>query len=234
MAPSEYIRLGIGGIFLEEEVYRQQREASDGLTKGFILVAIIGVLIGMASMIGGILNVFASPDFDSVTTTLYDGLINMPWYQNLDATVPNFDVTFQETFTRSIQFVRIFEGGGVVNALASLVVVPIFQILTWLVYGSVAHIFARMLGGKGSLSQTLSCTALAAGASLINLVKIVPFAQSAGVLLLSLMASYIAIREAHHLSPKRAFGATLLGPLLLVVLVGLVSCIAIFILTASQ
>jgi hypothetical protein len=46
----------------------------------------------------------------------------------------------------------------------------------------------------------------------------VPFAQVSGVFLLTMIANYLAIREAHELTPRQAFWATIFAPLLLLLL----------------
>jgi hypothetical protein len=84
-----------------------------------------------------------------------------------------------------------------------------------------------MAGGSGTLTQTLGCTALAAGAQVLSLIKVVPYASVSGVLLMTLVANYLALRIAHELSPRRAFWATVAAPLLLVVVAGLGGCILI-------
>lgn len=225
----EFVRLGLGGLFLEQQVYQQQRESPESLRRGFILVATIGVLVGLATLIGQVGEALVTPASDVMMRTIYEGLTAMPWYQDLLEMQPGFADEFREQFDRIAQIIRLFQGGGVIGGLVSFVLSPLLYLLGWLIFGLLAHVIARALGGSGTLAQTLGCTALAAGVSLLNLVQIVPFAQVAGVGLLSLVANYVAIREAHELAPGPAFWATILGPLLLLVLFAGGLCVFIFI-----
>ncbi len=223
----EYMRLGIDGLFLKTETYRYQREASDGLRRGFILVVLIGLLVGLAALIGQTIEVLATPDSADVVRTLYDGIVQMPLYQDLVVRVPDFEATFQTSFEQTARVMQWLNGGGIVGGLIGVFLTPLAYVTGWLLAGMIGHTVARMLGGTATLSQTLSCTAIAAGVGLLNLVLWVPFAQVSGVLLLGLIAQYIAIREAHRLSPWRAFWATITGPLLLVFILAVVISIVL-------
>lgn len=227
---AEYIRLGFRGFLLDQEVYRQQRESSNRFKEGFILVLLIGVLVGLATMIGQIGEILTSPDFEHIISTLYDGLTTMPWYINLTRTMPNFAAEFKQNFDNVVAVFRFLEGGGIVGAISNLITIPLSFVLTWIIYGIVAHIVARMVGGTGSLTQTLGCTALAAGANVLSLIKVVPYAEVSGVLLMTLLANYLALRIAHELTPRRAFWATVAAPVLLVVLAGIGGCVLLLVL----
>lgn len=217
----EYMRLGVGGLLLETDAFRQQREATDRVKRGFLLVLLVGLLVGFASMIGQIGETLASRNRETVNQTIYDGLTRMPWYVNLHTSTPGFAETFQQNFDTITQVLDMVEGTSITGGVISFVATPLLFLATWLVYGLVAHPIARLLGGSGTLGHTLGCTALAAGANLLAVVQVVPFVQTGGIILLVLLANYVAIREAHTLSPWRALWATLFGPILLL-LIGLV------------
>lgn len=225
----DLVRLGLGGLFLETAVYREQRNAEDRLRRGFLLVALIGLLVGFATMIGQIGATLLTPNFDTAVRILYDGLVAMPWYEQVRRVDPAFPGQFQQSFDQTVQALRFLSGGGILGGVIGFVVTPFFYLLIWLLFGFLAHLMARLLGGSGTLTQTLGCTALASSANLLGLVQIVPFAQVAGTTLLGLIAGYVAIREAHQLAPWRAFWATLLGPLLLVLLFTCALCVLFFV-----
>jgi hypothetical protein len=225
----DYLRLGVRGLLLEPGVYRQQRDAPDTLRQGLMLVLLVGVLVGVATTLGHVGEWLVSPPQAMVQRTVYEGLTEMPWYQNVSFIVPDFEETFKQQFDIVFGIMTLLDdrGGSLTMALVNGVATPLLYLVTWLVYGLVAHVGARGLGGKGTLQQTLGCTALAAGANLLALVQVVPFAQAGGVLIVALLANYLALREAHTLTPWRAFWAAMLGPLLLVVLVVLVVLVAL-------
>lgn len=224
-------RLAIGGLFLETASYREQREATDRVRRGFLLVALIGLLVGLAALIGQIGIALSSPGFDVIVHTMYDGLTRMPWYEQASEADPAFVVGFKSNFDEVVQNLRPLLSGSLLQSAVGVVLTPFAYVLGWLIFGSVAHLAARLFGGRGTFSQTLGCTALASSANLLNLVQIVPFAQAAGVTLLGLIASYVALREAHlfHEQPWRAFWTTIFGPLLLALLFGCAFCAVLYV-----
>jgi hypothetical protein len=85
------------------------------------------------------------------------------------------------------------------------------MLLSWLVYGLLAHLFSRLFRGTGTLGQTLGTVALAWTPFLLRGLAIVPFLVIGGVLnTWQLICRYKAVRAAHQLSWGRAFWATLL------------------------
>ncbi|MCU0493572.1 MAG: YIP1 family protein [Chloroflexaceae bacterium] len=226
-ALSDLFRLGIGGLFLETPVFREQREASNRMQRGFLLVLLVGVLVGLAAFVGQLLTLAITPSVDTIFQTLRNGLTAMPWYRDLSQLNPAFPAQFDQAFAQAETTLRTLNS-GLLGGLAGVILTPLVYLITWLIFGAFAHVVARMLGGQGSFSQTLGCTALASGVNLLALVQIVPAAQVAGVTLLGLLANYVAIREAHQLQPWRAFWATLLGPLVLVLLFTCAICLLFF------
>lgn len=224
----DYLRLGVGGILLDPNVFRQQRDAPDGLKRGFMLVLLVGLLVGGAAAIGQIAENAVSHRQEAVIQTVYEGVTHMPWYVNV-RDMQGFQEAFDQQFAQAAQIYRFLDSrffGS--NSLVGALLIPFQYLLLWFVSGLFAHIVARGMGGKGTLSQTLGCLALATGANLLAVVEIVPFAQVSGVILLALVVSYLAIRETHGLRPWGAFWATMLGPLVLV-LVLFVGSILLFI-----
>lgn len=228
----KYIRLGLAGLLLEQHIYYQQREAPDRFQQGFLLVLTIGVLVGSAIFLGNAVEWATSPNKTVFQTTLYEELTTMPWYTNQESTLPGFEERFRQEFYQFAPWIlQLTRGGDIVQnilivllgellgGIAGLVVIPLIYVVQWALYGVVAHGIARMFGGGGTLDQTLGCLALASGANLLSVVQLFPFAEAAGILLIGLIGSYIAIRVVHEISPGRAFWATVLGPLVFLVLV---------------
>jgi len=226
------LRLGVGGMLLEPQVYREQRDAEHGLRRGLLLVLLVSLLSGAAALIGSLLQGLAQPSPETVVATVYDGVRALPWYAERAADDPSFAPAFDASFDASVANLRALTGGGAANGLTQLLLAPVFGLLGWLIGGLVAHLLARALGGRATLTQTLSTTALSAGAGLLGLVLVVPFARVAGATLLSLLATYVAIREAHGLSAWRSFWATVLGPLILIALALLLGCALLFLLVS--
>ncbi len=109
------------------------------------------------------------------------------------------------------------------SSLAGLVLKPLGLIISWLIFGLLAHLFARMLGGSASLGQTLGATSLAAAPQLLSLLTALPFVVVAGIGTWTLLCRYMAIRVTHDLSWARSLWAVLLPPIFLGFLVFLLA-----------
>ncbi|WP_129633286.1 Yip1 family protein [Candidatus Oscillochloris fontis] len=223
----QIIRLGLEGLLLNPTAYRDQRDSPEGLRRGFMLILVIGLLVGVSSLIGDLGEAITRPSAATISQTVYDGLRDMPWYQDRREADPNFPDQFDQIFNQVNQSIQMFSG-GIGRSMSGVITTPLMMLLGWLIFSLISHPMARALGGQASFSQTMACTALAAGANLLAIVQVVPFAQVAGTALLGLIASYVAIREAHQLQPWRAFWATMIGPIMLGVLVIITACIGTF------
>ena len=112
------------------------------------------------------------------------------------------------------------------NAALNLVLLPVTMILLWLLWGVVAHVVARLLGGKGTLSQTLGATALAEAPQLLSLVTVIPFVVVGGVIgTWRMLCRYTALKTVHGLSWPRAVAATLLPGILFGILIAVLGFI---------
>lgn len=224
------LRLGLGGLLLDPRAFQAQRDAPDGIRRGLVLVLLVGLLVGVAAWLGDIGEYLTTPDPAAVSETLYTGITGLPIYQQLVAAAPEFGAAFEQGFAQPQP--ALFGATPLAGALGVLTT-PLIFLIGWLLFGAIVHIAARAFGGVAGFSQTLACTALATGVNLLALVQIVPYAQVAATTILGLLATYVAVREAHALAPWRAFWAVTLGPLLLAALVGGVFCCALFILISA-
>ena len=218
-------RLGLDGILLNPLAYRNQRDSPNGLRRGFILVVMIGLIVGIATLIGDLGEYVAQPRTAAITKTIYDGLRAMPWYAQVNTINPQFPVQFDQIFAQVTQIVQMVSGGGIIGSLVGVITTPLIMVVSWLFFGTAGHLMARTLGGRATFNQTLACTALASGVNLLSIVQVVPFAQVSGTLLLGLVTSYVAIRVAHELPPWRTFWATMLGPVILALILIALACV---------
>lgn len=219
-------RLSTAGLFLDPNAFREQRDNPATLRDGFLVVALVGIVVGAASIIGSLLSTLASPDPLAVLDVIQRGIERTSFFAELQRINPAFDL--EPFFTQLAQIVAPLRWSGLIGAIAT----PFVYLLSWLIYGFVAHLAARSLGGDGTFAQTLGCTALASGANWLAVVQIVPFAQVAGTTLLGLIGCYLGLRAAHNLPAWRAFWAALMGPIVLVVLLMLFGCGALAVLVA--
>ncbi len=220
-------RLGIDGLLLNPLAYREQRDSPDGLRRGFTLIAIIGLIIGAASLIGNLGEYASQPSSEAIVKTVYVGLRTMPWFAQVSELDSTFPARFDQQFAQITQSIQTISDGGMIRSLAGIITTPLIMVVSWLLFGTIAHLMARALGGRAAFHQTLACTALASGVNILGVIEVVPFAQVTGTMLLGLVASYVAIREAHGLPPWRTLWATILGPVLLALILIAVTCVGL-------
>lgn len=231
-APPSLVRLAVGGLLLDPRAYRVQRDDPAGLRRGLVLVLLIGLLVGLAALIGDLGEYFTQPNPAVVSRTIYDGLTAMPWYKQAVQANPEFATLLESVFASPGGFSLT---PTPLASLFGLLLTPVLGAIGWFVGGAFVHVAARAFGGAGRFGQTLATTALASSASLLGLVQVVPYAEliPASLLvasgLLSLLATYVAVRETHGLPPWRSFWAVLVGPLLVGVLLLSLYCCVVFV-----
>jgi hypothetical protein len=161
---------------------------------------------------------WTSPDLGSIRDAVIEGLRDMPWQQQIpadaleevqDIVEQNVDIVFQ-----IIELIQ----PSIPSAISGLLLQPLGLVFSWLIVGLLAFIFAKLLGGTGTLSQTYGTTALAAAPHLLGVVNILPYVQTAGLTMWSLICTYLAIKYVHDLTPGRAFWAIALPIILLIFL----------------
>jgi hypothetical protein len=213
---SRFAGLVTRALFLRTDAYEEMREARNPFVEGLFIIVIIGVIIAVAGVVGTTLEWASSPDGAALQDILYDGLTNMPWYQMLEQEIGReFTEQFQWQWNLNSQIAR-WAAPTPLSSLAGVVTTPLWLIIGWLIYGLLAHLFARLLGGEASLSQTLGCTALAVTPQVLNLAGLLPSVAMGGVVATwTLICRYVALKQAHRFTWGRAFWATVLPRLAL-------------------
>jgi hypothetical protein len=132
---------------------------------------------------------------------------------------------FEQNYNMGWQIADMFSpsiGGAVVN----IIVIPLALIVRWLVYGLLAYLFARWLGGTAELSDTLGVLALAVAPQVLNAFNLLPYISTGNLVSIwGILCAYVGIKTAHKLPWHRAAWATLLPFLLFFVAVILVGCL---------
>jgi len=226
-ALSEYLNLGLGALFLQEETYAKMREDSKGVVKGLFFIVLVGVIVAAIAVVGKALEWSTTPDLSNLKNIVLQELQRAQWFQSM-ARSPQGMQGFRQGYDLWWQIFGSLFSVNVLGAVLNIFINPIILVLRWLIYGVVAFVFARLLGGKGNLSATLGCTALAVAPQMLGVVQVVPYAQLGGLTVWGLICTYLGMKVSNELSPWRAFWATVLPIILLIVLVILFGCIAGF------
>jgi hypothetical protein len=230
----DILRMGIGALFLNSEAYEEMRSLSSPFVKGLILIVIVGIVVGLVGIVGEALEWASIPRMGQIRQVVDSHIARMEWYQKLKQEDPDFVPTYKRYNDLAWQiFPAMFGAPNPVGAALDIVLNPIAWTVIWVVYALMAYLFARLLGGQGSLSQTFGCTALAVTPQLLNLIMIVPFVEVGGIVTTwTLVCNYLGVKTAHRLSWGRALWATILPPVLLGVVALILSIAGFFVIGA--
>jgi hypothetical protein len=218
------LRLCPRALLLQDEAYAAMRDdISSPFLKGLILILVVGVVVSAAAIVGETLEWATTPDLGAIKDVVLEGLQQMPWYGEASKSTPDFESTFRQQYDMGWRFFPYaFGAPNPIGAAVGVIVIPLRLGVSWLVFGLLGYLFARLLGGQSSLDQTLGCTALAVAPQLLGLLHILPYVEVGSVITIwTLVSNYLALKNAHHLSSKRAFWATLL-PFIFLTLLGLI------------
>jgi hypothetical protein len=219
---SGFADLVAGGLFLRTHAYEDMRQARNPFVQGLLIVVVIGLIVALAALVGTLLEWASSPNMAAIQDAVYAGLTQMPWYRQQLGLTPGFAAEFKRWYDLGWTFARRFLAPNPGSAAANIILTPLGLIVSWLIYGLLAHFFARLLRGEAQLGQTLGCTALAVAPHILKAAEVVPFLAVGGVVgTWTLIGRYLALKQAHRLSWGRAFWATLL-PMLVLGLLGVI------------
>lgn len=196
------------GLFLESAAYDEAGDDDRPFVDGFFLVVLVGVILGLAAMLGSLLDWAITPDLREIKTIILDALRSMPWFDAIRNN-PEALRIFEDQYNFGWQ-ISDWVAPKPATALGTLISTPISLLIGWLWFGLVAHLVARILGGQAQVRQTLGAAALATAPALLGVFGFVPGLTVAGVGILTLLARYIAVRRVHiNLGWGRALTATL-------------------------
>jgi hypothetical protein len=200
-------------LFLESQAYAAMRDNKSPVKKGLIILIVLGLALALAGIIGTTLEWASSPSLDAIRETVWEKYQQSTWWQFIEAQ-PEALQSFENTWDQIWQFMG-YVIPTPVSSLSGLILKPLGLIIGWLIFGLLAHLFARMLGGSATLSQTLGATSLAAAPQLLGLLTALPFVAIAGIGTWTLLCRYMAIRVTHNLSWARSLWAVILPPIVL-------------------
>jgi len=226
------LRLGVGALFLDKDAYEEMCGLENPFSQGLGLVAIISVLVALVALVGivgGLVEGATVPNGEQVKDIIRQGLTRMPWYEAVSKD-PELRRTFEHQFEMNWQrnayrFGPSSFGEGLVGGITGAIFGGFGVFIGWLVYALLAHAFAQMLGGQGTLPQIFGCTALAVSPQILNLAGLLPFVQVGSIVgTWTLACNYMAVKTVYRLSWGRTFWATVLSQFVLGVLFTLVGC----------
>ncbi len=257
---AEWIRTLWAALTFDNAAFTRFRERRDAFLQGFLLIVIVALIVGVPALISDTVKGLKSPSVQAEldqATTQFENVIGQiePLLQNfvpeparsqaldqarqsfkmgldIAAEVEKAPTMLPRPVTRLLEAVgrwlsRPFGGAGFPLAAAALG--------TWLGYGIWVMLFAKLLGGKGSLTGFFGTTALYAVPHLLRILSWVPFLGGLLALVAFAWGAAIYVKGtavSHQLSFERALLAVILPLLILfvvlyVVITGTVGIIAL-------
>lgn len=208
-------RQAVDALLLRDSAYQAMRDSPNPFVRGLILIVGIGVVVALFGIVGSLLTQFTSPDLAAIQEAVWQGMQDMPWTEQIP---PNARDEVMREMRRNFEFgwqiARTFTP-GLSSAFINVLLNPISLAVGWLIYGLLAFLSARVLGGRGRLGETYGATALAVTPRMLGVVTVLPYVQTAGLGIWALLCNYLAIKNTHDLSPWRSFWATVIPFILL-------------------
>ncbi len=203
--------LVLRALFLDSDAYAELRDDDNPFIEGLFLLVIIGAITAFLALIGQLLAWASTPNLAAIKDVVFRNLQQMSWWSATSG-APGFAEEFRRWYDLGWQvFPALFGAPNPAGAAFNILLWPLSLLVSWLIYGALAHLFARMLGGQGGLGQTLGTTALAFTPMLLRGLEFIPFLVIGSVAATwQLLLRYKAIRTTHGLTWARAFWATML------------------------
>jgi len=220
------IRLAWEALFLSEEPYAEVRDGSNPALYGLKFIVLVTLAVALVGLVGTALEWATTPNMPDIQRVVWEGIREMPWYQELQSDPDSAEMLRRQYEMGWRIFPRVFGAPDIAWAALRIILLPLGLVLTWFLYGLVAHLVARLLGGQGGLGQTLGCTALALAPQLLNLATFFPYVIVGGVVgTWTLLCRYLSLKTCHRLTWGRALAATLLPYVAFAVVVSSFACL---------
>jgi len=219
------LQLGWRALLFKEDAYEEMSASASPVLRGLVLIVVVGVAIALLAFVGDMLEWAGMPDLGALQETIFGYLTQLPFMQESMQATPEAAKSFKQTYDMNWAIVQAFmpSPGG---AAMGIVLTPLGLVIRWLIYGLLAYLFARWLGGTATLSETLGVLALAVAPMVIYVLTLVPYVQVGNLVAVwGILCAYYGLKTAHKLSWSRAVWATLLPFILAAVLLILLGCL---------
>lgn len=220
------LQLGWRALLLKEDAYEEMRVVDSPVVKGLILILIVGVVIALCAFVGDVLEWASTPDLGEMRETVRYWIMQMPFWDLALRDDPQALQMFEQYYNMGWDIAMMFQP-SVGQAAANIIMVPLGLIIRWFIYGLLAYLFARWLGGTGDFSQTLGVLALAVAPQALNVLTLIPFVQMGNIVAVwSVLCAFVGLKTVHKFSWDRAVWATLLPFILVIACIIFAACIA--------
>ena len=218
LQPRTYPELLGKALVLEADPFITMADDDNPWAEGLFLTLVLGVLVAVARLVSGLVLTASLPPPETVAPILMAALrqVGFAW---------NEVESWFALLWPAVSFGSGYGAGW--SRLLLLIAVPFAFIVQWFFFGLIGYGAGRLLGGRGSLNQTLGTTALIVAPQALSLLAVIPFVSVSSLLLAvwSILIVYRALAVAHGLPWQRALWATLLPVAALLILILLFSAL---------
>ena len=211
---NHFVELWLGAMFLKRETYAYEREQKNPFGNGLVYIAVIGIIVALAGMLGAGLRFATSPSADAIKNTILVHLQAMPFYAGFNSASANaFEQGYDQVWDN---LASVFVGyptnaNDFVGLVLTIITTPLGFVIVWLVYGALIHLIARGWNPETSFGEMLAPLALASSPQLLNVFALFPAVGASGavIALWTYICNVVAVRVAYQTTTRRAvWGAT--------------------------
>jgi hypothetical protein len=225
------LKLAWQAMFLQEEAYAPVLAAAKPSKRGQGILMTILLVVAISNGIGMFFDLFTLPQIDLVENAIYQAIIESLFFQNWAAASPGFVTIFNLIYSITWWIVRYVLGyPSWIGLIVMFFGVLLGGWLDWYGYTLLAHMVARLLGGKGDSMQFRGAMALSYTPVLLGVANFIPGLTIPSLLIrLWMMATaYQAIKMTHNLSWGRSVIVIIAPYFLASILLGWVVRLGIF------
>ena len=77
---SGFLQTAAAALTLRDDVFRAGAEEPRPFTRGLVFIVIVGVVVAVASVVGTALELWTSPDLDTLQEAITSSVMTMPWW----------------------------------------------------------------------------------------------------------------------------------------------------------
>ncbi len=182
LKPKSYPEMMGKALVFEAEPFITMTEDDNPWAEGLFMVALMGLLVGAARVIGSLLLSASMPDPDALLAAMLQGIRQLgPLAASIGLDSAALEGIAQQW--RDVGFDLFGYGSGWMRLLWLVLAPMLPRSGRWLILGLVCHGVALALGGNGKLNRTLGATALMAAPQMLMLLQVIPFVSVSGLLL---------------------------------------------------
>lgn len=232
LQPKTYPQMIGRALMLEADPFIAMTEDNNPWIEGLFFTVCLGVAVGIAQVIGGLLTTVSMPPLEQIfdllpaniqqsqsagsisldtTRSQMEDLLAINWdiygFESSDPAMPQAASPIPAVVRQGWFAISNISGlsRGWFRLLA-LIFSPFMLTISWLIYGLITHVVAKYYGGIGSLNQTLGSTSLMVAPAVLLLLTSIPFVSVSWLLLITwgLLIVYRSIEVTHELEWKQA------------------------------